>query len=112
MVAERRVDATMAQSSQLVDLDTKSQIKLFTFSGKDEDWMIWRLKFTAYCALLGWEPAMNEALNQPTEIPYGTLNANALQVTNQLGWLRANNQSAGWILSSNQPAGWLFASNW
>ena len=42
-------------------VDTKGQFSCQTFSGKDEDWPAWCIKFESYCELLGLGTQMEEA---------------------------------------------------
>ena len=46
---------------RLPTLDAKVDFKLGTFSGRDEDWFIWAMRFEAYTALLGWNDVLEQA---------------------------------------------------
>ena len=60
------------------------------FSGKDEDWVEWCMKFEGYCSLLGWDDFMDQAARHPTEIPNAECGPSALRVTRQLCGLLIN----------------------
>jgi len=45
---------------QLPTLDTKVDFRLGSFSGRDEDWFIWALRFGAYAGSLGWNDVLEQ----------------------------------------------------
>ena len=47
-------------------LDTRSEIKVPNFDGRDEHWPEWSVKFESYALLLGWGDRLTEA-EQRTE---------------------------------------------
>ncbi len=52
-----------------VFIDTRSQITCGTFSGKDEDWPAWCIKFEAYCDLVGFGAQMETAAGFAGPLP-------------------------------------------
>ena len=42
-------------------LDTRSEVKISNFTGKDEDWGLWNLRFEGWTGLMGWEEVMEPA---------------------------------------------------
>eukprot|EP00974_Lingulodinium_polyedra_P106265 10284346-Lingulodinium_polyedra.AAC.1 len=42
-------------------VDARLDVKVAQFSGRDEDWFMWAIRFEAYTSLLGWQAMMDAA---------------------------------------------------
>ena len=71
-------------------LDTRGEVRSKTFSGKDDEWVEWCMKFEGYCSLLGWDDFMDQAARHPVVIPNADVGPSALRVSRQLYGLLIN----------------------
>ena len=77
-------------------LDTRHEMKVGKFSGRDEEWANWALKFEAYTGLLGYEQVMATACDHPGELDYATFSC-----------------PAGYVFEgSNNITHYAFCKNW
>ena len=54
------------------------------FSGREEDWFIWALRFGAYAENLGWNDVLLEAASERSEIKIDLLREDSLDVSRML----------------------------
>ena len=59
--------------------DTRGEVKLTFFSGKDEAWPEWALQF-CYADLLGWGASLATAAGQPGELDADTYGEEATAI--------------------------------
>ena len=85
-------------------LDTRHEMKVGKFSGRDEEWANWALKFEAYTGLLGYEQVMATACDHPGELDYATFSGES-QVTAKELWFLLISYTEGKALSIVRVAG-------
>ena len=68
-------------AAQNVIIDARLDVKVAQFSGRDEDWFLWCLRFEAYTSLLGWQGYMETARDLGTEVRNEVLAEEAGQVS-------------------------------
>ena len=71
--------ATSSSSTAGADLfvDTRGQFACHTFSGKDEDWPAWCIKFESYLELVGLSTQLEEAAEFVGSLHFGGLGQTA-----------------------------------
>ena len=65
-------------------IDTRREFKLVTYSGDDEQWPQWVLKFEAWSELVGWGRHLDVASQSTLQIVNNTLDAEVQTISRQL----------------------------
>ena len=66
------------------EIDTRGEFKLVPYSGDDEHWSQWVLKFEAWSALVGWGRQLDAAAAPTLQIVNTTLEAEVQTISRQL----------------------------
>ena len=65
-------------------IDTRGEFRVSTFTGEDDYWAQWSLKFEAWGELLGWGAILDAATDQPNPVDNASLGEDAQAVSRQL----------------------------